>query len=530
MRYRAHVGFILANAAFAAIFVALVLGAFHAPAPHNVPVGIVAPASVTGQVEDALDRGSQNAFDLQAYPSESGARTAISRHDIDGALVVSGRNLRLLIAQAGGTGPAQALTRTFTALAARTGQPLTVTDVVAPLPGDTEALSPFFVILGVLIPSVAAGSTSALAFRRARPAWCVAAPAAVAVAIGVIAAGIADGVAGLGNYAVIAGIVALFSLAISAPTAALGRIWPPLGAVAVLIFIVLGIPASGGPGNLGSFGPAFLRILHPALPLGAAADAMRGAVYFHGYGTATPVSVLAYWAAAGIIGLTLVVAWRRRVPVRLLTPATSAHLFAPVPVAALANGQVPAGAFAAAGSRPASGPASSLGPDRTSSSAGEPAVAAPQQPTPGSIAPASIVVGFDNSVPAQRALGWTARLAATRPVTLHLVYADHAEIDSDLSGFAYAEMAAARNEEAAAVEQAAADIIARAGVPYTFERREGTPAEAILAGASARAAATPGADGPVIVVGRSGRAAHHVLGSVPVRLLHRSPYPVLAIP
>jgi nucleotide-binding universal stress UspA family protein len=32
------------------------------------------------------------------------------------------------------------------------------------------------------------------------------------------------------------------------------------------------------------------------------------------------------------------------------------------------------------------------------------------------------------------------------------------------------------------------------------------------------------------VVGRSGHAARHVLGSAPVRLLHHSPYPVLAIP
>ena len=33
-----------------------------------------------------------------------------------------------------------------------------------------------------------------------------------------------------------------------------------------------------------------------------------------------------------------------------------------------------------------------------------------------------------------------------------------------------------------------------------------------------------------IVVGRSGHATRHVLGSVPVRLLHHSPYPVLAVP
>jgi nucleotide-binding universal stress UspA family protein len=53
-------------------------------------------------------------------------------------------------------------------------------------------------------------------------------------------------------------------------------------------------------------------------------------------------------------------------------------------------------------------------------------------------------------------------------------------------------------------------------------------ADAIVSGAGARAAALGGA--PVIVVGRSGHAAHQILGSVPVRLLHRSPYPVLPTP
>jgi hypothetical protein len=283
-------------------------------------VGIVAPATVTGQVEDALDASVQGGFDLRVYPNEAQARIGVAHREVDGALIASGRQLRLLVAQADGTGPTQALTKVFDAIAARSGRPLTVTDLAPPLADDSEALSPFFIILGVLIPSLAAGSASALAFRRARPAWCVAAPAVVAVAIGLVAAGIADGVSGLGHYAAIAAIVALFSLAVAAPVAALGRIWPPLVSLALLVYLVFGIPVSGGPANLAPFGPAFLRTLHPALPLGAAADAVRGAVYFHGYGTAGPVWVLAVWAVAGVAALALVVALRRPTPTRRVQP------------------------------------------------------------------------------------------------------------------------------------------------------------------------------------------------------------------
>jgi hypothetical protein len=72
-RLRPHAGFILANALFAAIFVALALSAFHAPSPHGLPVGIVASPAVTGRVEEALEARLPGGFDLRAYPSEAAA-------------------------------------------------------------------------------------------------------------------------------------------------------------------------------------------------------------------------------------------------------------------------------------------------------------------------------------------------------------------------------------------------------------------------------------------------------------------------
>ena len=491
-RYRGLAGFIMASAVFAAIFVALTLSAFHAPRPHDLPVGIAGPAAVTSRVEHALDSADPGAFGWHGYPSGAGARTGIAQRQVDGALVASGRNLRLLVAQGGGSGPAQVLTQAFGTVAARSGRPLVVADVVPPLPGDTEALSSFFVVLGVLIPSFAAGSGSALAFRRARPALAVALPVGVAVVIGVVSAAIADGIAGLGNYAAIAGIVALFSLAVAAPTAVLARIWPPLVIVAMLVFIVFGIPVSGGPANLGSFGPAFLRVLHPALPLGVAGSAVRNVVYFGGHATALSLWVLAAWALAGVAGLIVVTALRRRPAPALTEPVIA-------PFVPAEPGPVPQ--------------------DRAP---------IPGASGSGAVQPISLVVGFDNSEPARRALIWGADLLRARPGTLHVVYADHARVDSDLAGFAHTEMEEAREEKAAGVAEAAAQIVAAAGVPYTFESRQESPADAILSAASIHDAAEP-ASTPVVVTGRSHHAAHRIIGSVPVELLHESPYPVLTI-
>ena len=299
-RMRVPLVLVAINVLFAAAFITTALSAFHAPTPHAVPVGIVAPAQVSAEVRGALQARAPGGFDLRSYPSEARATAAITGRQIDGALVAAPRDMRLLIAQAGGSAPAPLLTSAFTGLAAKTGRRLDVVDVVPPLKNDSLALSSFFTILCVLFPSLATGAATAHLFRRHRTVWRIAVPAAAAVAIGLTAAAIAAGVTGFGDYLAVAGIVALFSLAISAPTAALGRIKLPLIALAVITFLIVGLPVSGGPSNLGPFGPGFLRALDSALPLGVAADAVRNTVYFHGSDTAGYLWVLAAWAAAGI--------------------------------------------------------------------------------------------------------------------------------------------------------------------------------------------------------------------------------------
>jgi Universal stress protein family len=486
-QYRALAGFVVASAVFVAVFVALTLSAFHRPAPHGLAVGIVGPAAVTGQIERAVDGAVPGGFRFRGYPGGAAAAAGIADRAVAGAVVVSGADLRLLVSPAGGTGPAQALTGAFTAVAARTGRHLLISDVVPARANDSQALSSWFAVLSVLIPSLAAGSASALALRRVRRGWAIAAPAAAAVAAGLVAAAVADGIAGLGHYPALAGILALFSLAVAAPTAVLARLRPPLVAVAVLAFIVVGLPASGGPANLAAFTPGFLRVLNPVLPLGTAASALRDVIYFGGHGAALGLWALAAWALAGLAGLILV---------------TARH---PAPALALAGSAAPPPVLA--GSAPAPGAG------RTGS---------------GTVLPLTLVVGFDDSEPARRALTWAAGMLATRPGTLHVSYADHPLIDSDLTGFGRTDMDQDRDSKAARVAEAAQQIAAAVGTPYTFERRQESPEDAILDTAGRYAAAEPGST-PVIVTGRSHHVPHRVIGSVPARLLH-APYPVITIP
>jgi hypothetical protein len=311
-RHRVHLTVILANAAFAAIFVTIALAGFHRPAPHDVRVGIVAPARVAHEIKASLDAHIAGGFSLRSLAGEPQARAAIEHRQIDGAVVVSPRGMDLLTAEASGTAPTQTITNAFTAVAAKAGRPLATIDVVPPRQDDPQALSSFFLIMCVLFPSLATGVAAGHALRRAGLMSRVCALVAVAGLAGLAAAGIADGISGLGNYWAIAGIVALFSLAISAPTAALGQIKPHVAALSVLAFLILGIPVSGGPPNLAAFAPSVLRSLHSGLPLGVAVDTIRNTVYFHASNTTGHLWVLTAYAAGGLAGLCLLVAVARR--------------------------------------------------------------------------------------------------------------------------------------------------------------------------------------------------------------------------
>ena len=307
-RYRAHLAVVAVNSAFAIVFVTIVLTGFHQPTPHDVPVGIVAPAPVARQLEAGLATKLPGGFAVRPLAGEAQARAAIHRRQIDGALVVSPSGMNLLTAEAAGNAPTQAITGAFTALAATTGRPLTSTDVVPPSRDDSEALSSFFLILCVLFPSLATGIVIGHGLRRTSLAARLGVLVSVAAIVGLAAAAIGDGISGLGHYWALAGIVGLFSLAVSAPTAALGQIKPHLASLCILAFMVFGIPASGGPSGLAAFGPPFLRSLHSGLPLGAAADAVRNTVYFGAADTADHIAVLTVYGVAGLCVLALVVA------------------------------------------------------------------------------------------------------------------------------------------------------------------------------------------------------------------------------
>jgi nucleotide-binding universal stress UspA family protein len=140
-----------------------------------------------------------------------------------------------------------------------------------------------------------------------------------------------------------------------------------------------------------------------------------------------------------------------------------------------------------------------------------------------------LIVGYDGSPPANRALDAAVRLLQGRTGRIEVVYVAHMPSMAALSPGAVAELETDFDD----VEQelrAAADEQLRGRVEgWGFERRQGLIAEELLAAAKDIGAAQPDAT-VVIVVGSSSLVTHRVVGSVAVGLARHSPVPLVVVP
>jgi len=300
------------------LFVGSFVGALHDPAPHRLPVGVVAPPTAARELDSVFARHAPGAFAVTAYPSVTAARHAILDRDADGVLLPGHGQQRLLIAGAAGRFVSQAVTAAFTGAATATGQHLTVTDI-RPMPAaDQDGVAPLYFFIGLSLPSAAfgialanilgKGSSGAAAGRLAAirlAAGRLAALAGYAILVAAAATWITDGVIGAlpGAPAALIAVGALTAFAIgSAFSAGWRLIGPPLTALLALLIIPVGVAASGGP-----FGPAFVTSwyahLGSALPAGATLSAVRDVVSFDGHALAGPLLTLCLWAAIAAIVL-----------------------------------------------------------------------------------------------------------------------------------------------------------------------------------------------------------------------------------
>jgi hypothetical protein len=294
-------------------FILSYIGAFHSPSPHRIPVTVVAPSQVAGQIVDQLNGVAGQPVTATASTDEQAAREALRTGETSGVYVVSttGERDSLLVASGGGTAVATAVEQLFTTAAQLHGRTVAVQDLVPLDPGDARGLSGFYLVIGWAVGGylfaamlgVAKGSRPA---NLPRAAWRLGATVPYAMASGLGGAVIAEPVlhALNGHFVQIAGIGVLVTLSAATVTIALQTLFGVIGiGLTVVIFVILGNPSAGGayqPALL----PPFWRAISSYLPNGAGTDAIRRIMYFDGHGLIQTVVVLLVWVIGGAV-LTL---------------------------------------------------------------------------------------------------------------------------------------------------------------------------------------------------------------------------------
>jgi nucleotide-binding universal stress UspA family protein len=147
-------------------------------------------------------------------------------------------------------------------------------------------------------------------------------------------------------------------------------------------------------------------------------------------------------------------------------------------------------------------------------------------PPPGGL---YLVVGYDGSPPASRALDAAVRLLQGRTGRIEVVYVAHVPSVDMLSPGAVAEMEADFDDIAQELRTAAGEQLSGREDRWEFEQRQGLIADELIAAAAGIRDAHPG-DTVVIVAGSSSHAMHRVVGSVAVSLARRSPVPIVVVP
>ncbi len=140
-----------------------------------------------------------------------------------------------------------------------------------------------------------------------------------------------------------------------------------------------------------------------------------------------------------------------------------------------------------------------------------------------------LVVGYDGSAPAARALDAAVRLLSGRTGGIEVVYVAHLTTAEMMSADAIAEMEASFAEIARELQAQAGEQLRGREERWKFVHGQGRITDVLIEAAKKLRDAHPG-DNVVIVVGSSSQAMHRMVGSIAVSLARHAPVPLVIVP
>lgn len=292
----------LLGVALATALGAALLSISHSPMPHHLAFGYVGPSEGAAQ----LQKAAGDALDVRTLTGVDQAKSQIRHLQVYGAYLDASTKTQLLIASAASP---QVATLLKTLGSRLPGAP-TAVDVV-PLPRADSGGGSISVLVQI---TVLAGTIGALGLGRMVPGYRanyarrelpVAFLVLFALAIGLGVTGVASAF-GIGTdvgFWSRALTLSMLNLAVTASLSALVALIGSAGsAVGGVLYFLLGLPISGAATALPML-PWGWRHLGQALPPGAAATLLRRVLYFHSAGLRNAITVLAIYAATGLLVL-----------------------------------------------------------------------------------------------------------------------------------------------------------------------------------------------------------------------------------
>lgn len=269
---------------------------------HDLPLGLVGSTSAVSQTEDSLSSLEPGAYTTRSFDSADELAAAIKKRQVVGGLVVSNQDVHVLVASAGSTAISGTVTAAAHQVAAASGLPVTVTDIV-PLPADDPN---GIGIGGLAFPLVFGGIVPVVAFRSAFPrhhSWRLAGVVLFSAVGGSLVAAVLQLWFGSVNaeFWPVAGSMALGIAALAVPLAGLQQLWGGKGfTIGAMTMMFLGNPLAG-IATTGAWLPAGLGTFGQLLPPGSTGALVRSAAYFGGAGGLVPALTLATWILAGVV-------------------------------------------------------------------------------------------------------------------------------------------------------------------------------------------------------------------------------------
>jgi nucleotide-binding universal stress UspA family protein len=141
-----------------------------------------------------------------------------------------------------------------------------------------------------------------------------------------------------------------------------------------------------------------------------------------------------------------------------------------------------------------------------------------------------MVVGYDGSPPAWRALDQAADLLRDRDGALEVVFVARLPVGAALSAAAMGEVRQGLDEQARALADEVRDRLAGQDHPWNFQRRDGAVASELKAVAADLRRRYGETAEIVVVVGGSAHRYHRIAGSVGANVVRADTYPALVVP